>query len=193
MKLRSLLQNARNYLKELTIITAGVLIALFISNYKENNQARDYHSTSIETINTEVESNYSSLKGVIEQRTCFLDTITKYSEDNITIIDLIKKVDGVQCATLNNSGLEFYRRCKMSLIDFKMMSTLHEMQSLSELIEVKLERLSDFVYSNILIDSPESKTIAALYLRDVLSTEYQLLQIYERLIDENNKTENNKE
>jgi hypothetical protein len=67
------------------------------------------------------------------------------------------------------------------------------MKSLSELIKVKLERLSDFIYSNIQVDSPESKTIAALYLRDVLSTENQLLQIYERFIDENDETENSKE
>lgn len=192
MKLNSLLQKARNYLKELTIITVGVLIALFISNYKENNQAKDYHSASIETIYAEVEANYLSLKGVIEQRTCSLDTITKYSEDNITINDLIKKMNGVQFATLNNTGLEFYTRCKISLIDFEIMSTLYKMKFLSELIGIKLERLSDFVYSNVLVDSKESKTITALYLRDVLNTEHQLLQIYKSLIDENDETENNK-
>lgn len=191
MKISTLLGKVSNYLKELTIITAGVLIALFISNYKENNQAKAYHRASIETINAEVEVNYSNLKGVVEQRTQLLDTITKYNDDNIKITDLFMKVNGVQFATLNNTGLEFYTRCKISLVDFEIMSTLYNIKVLSELIGIKLERLADFTYSNIQSDSKESKTIVVLYIRDVLNTEHQLLKIYEHLIDENIETDSN--
>ena len=183
MKTNSILEKLKSYLKELTIVTAGVLIALFISNLKENNQAIDYHDTSIETINNEVAANYSSLKGVIESHTALLDTIAKYSEDNIVIMDLFQKVNGVQFHTLSNTGLEFYTRSDINLIDFELMSTLYKMKFLSDLIGTKLERFSDFVYPNIKADSKESKTIVSMYLRDVLNSENQLLQVYERLIN----------
>lgn len=78
-----------------------------------------------------------------------------------------------------------------SLIDFELMSTLYKTKVLSELIEIKLERLSDFAYSNIQVNSKESRTILSLYIRDVLNTEHQLLKIYERLSEETIATENN--
>lgn len=192
MKINLILEKIKTYLKELSIVTAGVLIALFISNHKENNQAIEYYSASIETINNEVETNYSKLKGVIDTHTQLLDTINKYSEDNITIMALFKKANGLAFATLNNTGLEFYTRSKINLIDFEMMSTLYQMRFLSEIIETKLNRLGDFVYLNIQADSKDSKTIVGLYLSDVLNSEYQLLQTYESLIDENIETEDNK-
>ncbi|MBI9067914.1 MAG: hypothetical protein JEZ09_11525 [Salinivirgaceae bacterium] len=192
MKANSRMEKITSYLKELTIVTIGVLIALFISNHKENNQAIEYHRAAIKTINSEVGTNYSSLNGVIESHTDLLDTITKYSDDNIAIMDLFQKVNGVQFNTLSNTGLEFYKRSKINLIDLEIMSTLYHMKFLSDLIETKLERFSDFVYPNIKADSKESKTIVSLYLRDVLNSENQLLQVYERMINENVETENNK-
>jgi len=186
MKINSTLEKLKSYLKELTIVTAGVLIALFISNLKENNQALEYYSTSIETINNEVEANYSKLKGVVDTHIQLLDTLNKYGEDNITIIDLFKRVNGLEFATLNNTGVEFYTRSKINLIDFEMMSTLYEMRFLSKIIDSKLNRLGDFVYSNMQADSKDSKTVIGLYLSDVLNTEKQLLQTYKSLIDEKN-------
>ena len=189
MKTKSIIAKIKTYLRELTIVTAGVLIALFISNQKEENQARDYHSASIHTIQNEVKSNHLNLSGVIEKHIVLLDTIAKYSEKDIAINDLFSKVNGVQFATLSNTGLEFYTRNNINLIDFELMSKLYHINTLSELIEIKLERLSNFVYSNIQAESTESKMIISLYLSDVLNSESQLLEIYEDLIDE--KTENN--
>ncbi len=189
MKKNTILAKVRTYIMELTIVTAGVLIALLISNHKENNQAKDYYNTSIQTMYNEAESNYSSLQGVIENHTNLVDTISKYDEDNISINNLFQKVNGVRFATLSNTGLEFYTRNNINLIDFEIMSTLYHIRSLSELIEIKLERLSDFVYLNLNADSKESKTIVILYLSDVLNSEHQLLQIYKGLIERNIKTE----
>jgi len=103
MKTNSIIVKAKTYLKELTIVTAGVLIALLISNHKENNQARDYHKASIETIKNEVQANYTSLKSIIEKQTELLDTINKYSADQITISNLIVgKGGGIQGTTLSS-------------------------------------------------------------------------------------------
>ncbi|MEP5940508.1 hypothetical protein, partial [Maribacter dokdonensis] len=99
MKTSQILKKAKNYFKELTIVTAGVLIALFISNYKENSKARDYHKSSLKTIQKEVQNNYSNLKIIIEKQTKLVDTINKYSDDKITIGDIIlAKGDGLKAS-----------------------------------------------------------------------------------------------
>jgi len=191
MKTSSMLKNIKSYLKELTIITIGVLIALVISNFKENNEVKKYHRASIETVKAEVESNYANLKEVIEKHTSLLDTISKYSADQITISDLIiEKGGGLQIATLNNSGLEFYRKNQINSIDFEIMSMLIRMEWTSKLIGTKMEKLIDFVYPNLFANSKESKQLVILYLHNVLNSEIQLMRSYEDFIDKYIKTEN---
>ena len=187
------MEKFKSYLIELTIVTVGVLIALVISNFKEDNQAKEYQIASIETIKNEVEVNYSALKGVIEKQDTMLDTMNKYSEDHISISDLLEKTRGIPSATLSNTGLELYKKNKINSIDFEMMSTLIQMNILSKLIDIKLEKLLDFLYPNVFVDSRESKMMAILYLRNVLQSEDQLLHAYEDFIDKYIKPTHNTE
>jgi len=179
------MKKIKSFLKELTIITLGVLIALIISNFKENNQERKYQIASIETVKNEVETNYSNLKNVIESQTNLLDTINKYSSANISISDLILiKGGGVQIATLSNAGLEFYKKNQINSVDFEIMSMLILMESTSKHIDTKMEKFMDFVYPSLFDDSEESKKLVVIYLRNVLNSEIQLMHIYKEFIDE---------
>lgn len=191
MNMNSKSEKIKSYLIELTIVTIGVLIALFLSNLKENNQEQKYHAASIETINNEIKSNYSSLKGIVEKQNNLVDTIVKYTEDSSSIVDLFKKTNGLQYATIHNSGLEFYKRNQMNLIDFEMMSNLINMNFLSEVIDSKLDKFSDFIYSNAYSNSKDSKMLVILHLQDVLNTENQLLDLYKDFIDKKIESGNN--
>ncbi|WP_321348955.1 hypothetical protein [uncultured Draconibacterium sp.] len=185
MKLNATLNKIKSYLKELTIVTFGVFIALAISNYKEYKQARDYYMASIETVNKEVETNYEMLKGIIEAQSELLDTINKFSTNQITLSDLIiDKAGGLTGASLNNSGLEFYKNNQINSVDFEMMSRLIRMESLTKLIDKKMDKLMDYLYPNLFVDSEESKMLTSLYLSNLLGTEIQLMESYKNFIDE---------
>lgn len=191
MKTNSILQKAKSYFKELSIVTAGVLIALFISNNKENSQARDYHKASLETIQKEVQDNYSSLKIIIDKQIKLVDTINKYSADKITISDIIlSKGDGLKGGTLSNSGLEFYKKNQINSIDFEMMSKLINIESTIKLIDTKMEKLMDYLYPNLFVNSEESKKLVVLHMRNLLQSEIQLKQEYEEFIKEYVKNKN---
>lgn len=186
------MKEMKSFLRELTIVTVGVLIALFLSNLKENNQAIKYQIASIKTINSEITENYSDLKSVVEKQTRLLDTIKKYSADHITLNDLILiKGGGLQIAQLRNAGLEFYAKNQINLIDFEMMSRLIDMKSTSKLIEIKVEKLLDFLNPNFFVDSKESKMLVFIYLDNVLDSENHLLQLYESFTDDYIKTTHN--
>lgn len=188
MKMNLKSKEMLSYLRELTIVTMGVLIALLLSNFKENSQARRYHKASLETINSEIKSNHSSLERIIEKQSAFLDTLTKYVEDSSTIVDLFRKTNGLQFATIHNSGLEFYQQNQLSSIEFEMMSSLINMRSSSELMYDKLEKLAEFTYSNAYSSSQESKKVVILHLQDVLNTEHQLLEFYKDFMETRMKT-----
>lgn len=190
MKTNSKMDKIKSFLKEITIVTIGVLIALFFSSLKEKNQAKKYHIASIKTIKNEVEENYSELKKVMGEQTRLLDTINYYSENQISIYAILRKANGLQLPTLSNTGLEFYTRNQINSIDFEMMSKLIQMNMLSELIDSKLEKLMDFLYPNIFVDSKESKLMVKMYLQNTLESEDQLINVYKKFIDENIQTRN---
>jgi hypothetical protein len=176
---------------ELIIVTAGVLIALYLSNLKESNQARKYHKASIETISKEIKANYSDLKGVIEKQILFNDTLIKYRNTPIMIGKIVTKAEGLQTAELNNTGFDLYKRNQISSIDFEMISMLNQMNSASGVIDAKLNRLINFIYQNILDDSKESKLVLSVHIQDALGTEKQLLKLYKDYIDKNIDTKDN--
>lgn len=186
------MEKIKSYLRELTIVIIGVLIALVISNFKENNQARKYQIASIETIKNEVETNYSNLKRIIENHTSLLDSINKHSNDDIQIGELIQNANGLQMATLSHTGLDFYKRNQINSIDFEMMSMLISENSTSELIGIKTEKLMDFLYPNLFDESEQSKMLFMIYLQNVIESEYQLMNIYENFTNEYIKTTHNK-
>jgi len=185
MKTNSITRNIKSYLMELIIVTAGVLIALFLSNLKENNQEQKYHKASIETINKEINKNYSELKGVIEKQMKFHDTLTKYRNTPTMIGEIIEKAGGLQSSELSNEGLDLYKRNQISSIDFEMISMLNEMDYASEIIETKLNRLINFMYQNILENSNESKIVLSVHIQDALGTEKRLMKLYKDFIDKN--------
>ncbi|PID93095.1 MAG: hypothetical protein CSA94_02585, partial [Bacteroidetes bacterium] len=147
-------KNIKLYFVEFTIVTAGVLLALFLNNLKESNQAREYHSRSIVAVHGEIKENHDRLRGVVEKQKQLLDTIQKYSTSDITLSDLIlKKGGGLKVAFINNIGLEFYKKNQLNLIDFKVMSKLINMEKSAKLIDVKTAKLLDFLYPNFFVNS----------------------------------------
>jgi hypothetical protein len=176
---------------EFIIVTAGVLIALFLSNLKEDIQARKYHKASIETIKKEIKANYSKLIEVIEKQTIILDTLSKYGNTQMTIGEIIVKAGGVKSADLSNTGLDIYKRNQISSIDFEMISMLNRIKNKSEIIEQKLNRLSNFAYKNLLDKSNDKKLILSVHMQDILGSEKGLLEFYKDYIDENIDTKDN--
>ncbi len=183
MKVNFKMKSFKSYLMELIIVTAGVLIALILSNMKENNQAKKYYKASIETINNEVEINCEDIKGVIEKQMALHDTLLKYIDEPLVIGEIIAKSGGLKATTLNHSGLELYKSNQISSIDFELMSTLNNMNNLSKLIETKMNRLVDFGYRNILDSSKNSKMVLSLHIQDALGSEKKLMELYKNYIE----------
>ena len=53
-----------NFFKEITIVVIGVLIAVSISNFKENSDNEKYIKKTLTAIDNEINQNESSVKGV---------------------------------------------------------------------------------------------------------------------------------
>lgn len=183
MLIETFLSKIKTYIKDLTVVTMGVFIALIISNLKENRQARKFHNASIETIKNEVLTNHEILKTVIENQSQLQDTIDKYRNERITLEALFQKANGLQGANFSNTGIDFYSRNEIYSIDFERMAILSRMNALSKLIETKMEKLLDFVYPNTLADTEESKVLLYIYIDNLVESETQLSLLFENYIE----------
>ncbi|MCB0497032.1 MAG: hypothetical protein KDC79_12910 [Cyclobacteriaceae bacterium] len=183
----------KSYLKDLTVVAIGVLIALLLNSFKESYQANQYHKTSLKTIESEISENLSDLNEVLDKQIGTLDTLKKYQSKSIAIDQLFAKSSGLQAATLRNVSLEFYSRNNVSNIDYEIMSNLIRMKSLSELITVKLNKLVDYLYPNIFEKSEESKLLTIMYLENLIESETQLTQLYKSYLEEHKKVKSNME
>lgn len=182
MEFKTFFGKVKSYLRELTIVTVGVLVALFVSNLKETSQAKSYKSASIQSIIREVESNKAELKDVWKSQAELLDSLNIYLDEEITLSDLFHKAGGLRVPTLGNTGLEFYSKNQIEYIDFEIMASLIKMNSLTELINSKFDKLMDFVLPIVYSDTKESKRLVIVYLRNGMESERQLLNIYEQFL-----------
>ena len=181
---KKIVEKAKAVFKELVTLTAGVLIALLIDGYSDKRQAQQYHATSLETVKKEIQANFADLETVFEQQLQLRDTIEHYLEDSTSMNALFEQAGGLKSASLSHTGLAFYSKNEIGLIDLKVMSALVQMNTLSEVIDIKMGKLVDFVYPNVFTHSRASKQLLLIYLTNVLESEQQLLDLYGEFIDQ---------
>ena len=167
--------------KELLIVTSGVLIALFLSDLKETKQSKSYYNDSIQAIEKELEANCLSLKSVTGKHAHIIDTLAFHYYDTKSLLEIFEEVEGIQFAALMHVSFDFYQLFYINLIDIEFMSALHRVKTLADLLKTKLEHFSEFSYDKFNTHNYENKVLAQLYLRDIVSTEKELLLAYESI------------
>ncbi|WP_372752644.1 hypothetical protein [Labilibaculum sp.] len=72
------------------------------------------------------------------------------------------------------------------------MSELIRIENTINLIDTKMQKLMDFLYPNLFVDSEESKKLVVAQLSNLLNSESQLMQQYENFIGKYIEKEKNK-
>ncbi|WP_397446031.1 hypothetical protein [Polaribacter sp. R77954] len=167
-----------SFLREISIIIIGVLIALFISNWNENRNNNDYVKKAKNYIKKEVIRNKSDLKSVVEKHDKTIDSLYKFKKrDDYSIRDFLEHMEGFQLSELRNTGLAFFVANKAELIDFKTISQLSSMESLSKFVAFKGKIVIDFIYKKMESTAAKDKETLIIHLEELMETEENLLEI----------------
>ncbi|MCB0762545.1 MAG: hypothetical protein KDC12_13545 [Flavobacteriales bacterium] len=172
------MKKTSSYLKELAVVTIGVLIALLLNNWKESREARQFYEKSLITVQQEMEENQADLSFVLNHQMALLDTVQNHLTDSTSVSELIQRAGGLKSATIRNVGLDIYARNDISNLDYATLSRLMQMKSLSGLIDNKMNKLMDFIYPNTFERSSESKELLSVFLSNLIESEAQLNHIY---------------
>ena len=91
-----MLKYLKHVLKEMVPVILGILIALFINNWKENRTNEQYVTKALATIETEVKENLSSVSEILPGHYALLEQlVAELENDTLTIAEIITDAGGV--------------------------------------------------------------------------------------------------
>lgn len=168
------------FLKEIAIIVIGVLIAVSINKIKENADDKKYIKKTLTAIQKENDHSRKETENVLKSHYLLADTLKTKLENEETLSEIIFALGGIKSPETKNIGLRFFISNKADLLDYDVISHLSEIETSSKLLETKMERLVDHMFSNIEESDQKSKQILLHNLNNVINTEKKLLHLYSK-------------
>lgn len=165
--------------REIFSVVIGVLIALFISNWKQQNDDKKFLDTVLESIEQEIESDHEDVTMVIEKQYALIDTIVHYIEDDqVSLTDCVIKTNGLKVYTAKGNSWWSFLTSKIEVIGYETIAALSEMEDNKQFINVKLDKLMDFFTEKADATSPSDKRMFAIQISNLLDTEEELKSLY---------------
>ncbi len=184
-------QDVVSFFREIVIVIIGILIALSIDNWNENRNNEKYIDKALFAIEEEIKLNKTDMHRIVQRHKETIDSVAMHlNNDKISLRQIIENSRGFQIAELKNIGLRFFISNKAELIDYEIISSLSEIDFLSEAVKMKTERLLNYLYDNMENTNESAKNKFVIYLADVVESENGLLDLYDDFLNKQKKPAN---
>jgi len=181
------------FIQEISIVVIGVVIAVSIGNYKENEENERYIEKTLLAIENEIQLSQTEIDTVLNRHLKLYKILeNEIGEKEETLGELISSAGGFQVASIKNVSLRFFISNKAELIDFQLISQLLDIELKSEMLSDKIKLLSDFAYDNVNNGNDEVKVKFAYLLANVIDGEQTLSESYSSFLEENKSFLNKK-
>ena len=175
-----MLKYLKHVLKEMVPVILGILIALFISNWKENRTNEQYVTKALATIETEVKENLSSVSEILPRHYALLEQlVAELENDTLTIAEIITEAGGVQLPTIRSASWKFFLSSKTELIDYPIISALIEMDESKRVMDIKFEQFLTYAYQYMAASSQKDKEMFIAYFSNLVDSEETLKALCE--------------
>jgi hypothetical protein len=174
------------FIKEIIPVIVGILIALFIDNWNSERKDKAYINQVFLTINNELKESKEDIKTTIPQQQALIDSLEYYADNkNVTILDIVKKSNGVFIPQVKINGWKSVSNTKIDLINYEKVASLSNIEALKETLNNKSEFLMSFMYSNINQTDKNIKQTSKMILLDIIQTE-KMMEKNIAVFEENN-------
>tara|TARA_R110002050_G_scaffold39891_2_gene97868 strand:+ start:4753 stop:5328 length:576 start_codon:yes stop_codon:yes gene_type:complete len=174
------------FLREVSIVVIGVLIAVSIGNYKEREDNAQYLEKTLLAIENEIEISQIELDTVLNRHIRLYEILeNEIGENEQKLGELVSGAGGFQVASIKNVSLRFFISNKAELLEFELISQLLEIELMTEMLSDKIKLMSDFVYDHVNEGNHEVKIKFAYLLANVIDGEQTLLESYSSFLKNN--------
>lgn len=169
---------------EMVPVILGVLIALFINDWREQSENEQFLDRVYSSIRQEMELNKKEFTLALEKHHNLLDTLKVYEDnDQVSLSEILKKGNWLQIPIVRNTSWKSFLNTKIELVDFEVISQLTDIEETKTFMESKSKGLMDFVLTNINTTSPTRKKLFHLQLVNLMDSESQLLEMYNMYLE----------
>jgi hypothetical protein len=121
------------FFKDIMPIIFGVLVALFINNWNENKKDEKYINQLLSSMNKELAESNQDIKKKIPLQITLIDTLNFYKKNgNISIFDIMMKVNGVQIPKIRISSWKAISNSKLELLEYDRIASLSNIEEQKE-------------------------------------------------------------
>tara|TARA_R110002050_G_scaffold257059_2_gene396171 strand:+ start:618 stop:1202 length:585 start_codon:yes stop_codon:yes gene_type:complete len=187
MKLMEKSKGILYFLREVSIVVIGVLIAVSIGNYKESEDNAQYLEKTLIAIENEIEISQIELDTVLKRHIRLYEILeSEIGENDQSLGELVSGSGGFQVASIKNVSLRFFVSNKAELLEFELISQLLEIELMTGMLSDKIKLMSDFVYDHVNEGNDEVKIKFAYLLANIIDGEQTLLKAYFSFLENNN-------
>ncbi|RMG28330.1 MAG: hypothetical protein D6732_18925 [Methanobacteriota archaeon] len=173
----------KKLLKEMIPIVLGILIALFINKWKEDWNNKKFIERAFASINQEIQENRDAIQEVLPKQQVLLNILEREGAiHGKSIAEIIDNNHGIQVPTLKNTAWKFYVNSRTELIDYQIISQLTAMEESKKLLDIKVNKLLDFLYRNMEKSDKQSLRIFKYLIHNIIDSENQLTWMYDHYL-----------
>lgn len=160
-------------------VILGILLALFINDWKQGVDDEKFLGTVMDSINKEFKENQQDLTSSIRRHEILLDTISEYIDDDaVSVGQLIGMVSGVSGVNVKNTAWKAIVGSRIELVNYRKISLLTDIDQETDMMSIKLEKLLDQVFPRIGSTDYIDKEVFRIMISDLLNAEQELLELY---------------
>lgn len=172
-----------SFFKEVIVVLIGVLIALFINEWRETRNNEQFVESVLEAVEQDIKSSQEDLDKVTKKHIRTLDSVALYLEnEERSILHIIQNVGGIQYASTKNISLNYMVANRAELLDYELISLLANVEQNSDLLSSKFDKLMDYAYETVEASDAKSKRIFIIHLSNVIDSEQSLLNLYDQFL-----------
>lgn len=176
------------FLREITIVVIGVVIAVSLGNYKEKLDNKKYVQKTMLAIEQEIISSQTEIDSVLVRHLKLYEKLEQLDSGSLTIGEFVSGSGGFQVASIVNISLRFFVTNKAELLEFELISQLLEIELKTSLLADKIEHFASFAYDNVNESDDKAYIKFGYLLADIIEGEQSLLAAYDDFLAEHERT-----
>lgn len=172
-----------SFIREITIVVIGILVALFINNWNEDIKQRKFINKTFYAIGEEIRFSKNEIEGILDKHYRTIDSIqASYDNQEESLRDILIKMEGFQIPEIKNIGLRFFVTHSAELVNYEIISDLSEIEFFNNSYEMKIAKLNDIVYTYMESTEKKDKNLFIQLLADIVENEESLLELYKAFL-----------
>lgn len=161
---------------DLLPVAVGVFLALVLNNAQQVWKEDSFQKQLLSTIFEENETNKKSITDLLEKQKMTIDTLNHYVQnEEYTVFELIKKVNGLSTPNLANYGAIYLLNNNQSLVEVELLLKLAELDSQHKVFQLASDQIIDQLYDDLYNTDQKSKRRISLMLNDIMNYENNII------------------